>query len=366
MKPVLILGGYGNFGKRIAESLASASIPIIIAGRNIEKAVALAKTVQKNHPNTQILAEKLDAEQDLAPLLKHMQPSVVINTCGPFQGKDYRVARACIASKIHYIDLADGREFVGGITSLDAEAKKAGIQIISGASTVPGLSSAVLDHYLPEFSQIESLDFGINPGQKIRHGLATAESILTYVGRPLKAIPGDSKPRYGWQDLHCRIYPDLGRRWMANCDIPDLDLLHARYNIAHIHFSAGMGSTTMHLGIWLLSWAVRMGIIKQPEHYAASLLKLSSIFRYVGTADGGMHMIITGRNKIGEPHRREWYLIARDGDGPNIPAVPAIILAKKLVRAEMASAGATPCIGLISLAEYLHELTPFAIRSYEY
>ena len=43
MKKVLILGGYGNFGKRIAIALAKANIPIIIAGRGKHKAEALAK-----------------------------------------------------------------------------------------------------------------------------------------------------------------------------------------------------------------------------------------------------------------------------------------------------------------------------------
>ena len=41
-QPVLILGGYGNFGKRIARALAADAIPVVIAGRNREKAEELA------------------------------------------------------------------------------------------------------------------------------------------------------------------------------------------------------------------------------------------------------------------------------------------------------------------------------------
>jgi uncharacterized membrane protein len=40
--------------------------------------------------------------------------------------------------------LADGRQFVAGISSLDALAAAAGLTVISGASSVPALSSAVI------------------------------------------------------------------------------------------------------------------------------------------------------------------------------------------------------------------------------
>lgn len=49
-KSILVLGGYGNFGKRICESLAKQSdICILIAGRSIDKATQLCdKLVAEN------------------------------------------------------------------------------------------------------------------------------------------------------------------------------------------------------------------------------------------------------------------------------------------------------------------------------
>ena len=42
VRSVLILGGYGNFGKRIAKSLSVVKgITILIAGRNVKKAEQL-------------------------------------------------------------------------------------------------------------------------------------------------------------------------------------------------------------------------------------------------------------------------------------------------------------------------------------
>ncbi len=63
-----------------------------------------------------------------------------------------------------------------------------------------------------------------------------------------------------------------------------------------------------------------------------------------------------------DAHTRSWFIVAFDGDGPQIPTVPAIVLAKRLVRGEISDRGATPCVGLVTLDEYLAELRDFAIR----
>lgn len=51
----------------------------------------------------------------------------------------------CIESGVNYIDLADGRYFVGGMAGkFNDRAVEKGVTVVTGASSVPGLSSAVL------------------------------------------------------------------------------------------------------------------------------------------------------------------------------------------------------------------------------
>lgn len=73
---------------------------------------------------------------------------------------------ACIECSAHYIDLADDRRFVCDIAELDNQAKDKGVLIVSGASSVPGLSSAVVERYQNQFSTIESINLAIAPGIK--------------------------------------------------------------------------------------------------------------------------------------------------------------------------------------------------------
>jgi hypothetical protein len=325
---VLVLGGTGNFGRRIVEGLRRHGVPVIAAGGR----------------------KDFDVHRDLHARLDTLMPHVVINTCGPFQTSGYDVAEACIARRIHYIDLADGRAFVTGITALDAAAKAAGVSVISGASTVPGLSSAVIEHFRHEFDAIEEIDFGISPGQRTPRGLATVSAILTYVGKPFHGV-------YGWQDVHRRAYPTLGKRWMANCDIPDLDLLPARYGIESVRFFAGSELGVLHLSTWVMSWLVRLGLPLSLPRHAALLLRMSNWFDAFGSADGGMHVILRGGGR-----ERSWFLIARNGHGPQVPCVPAILLAKKLTGNDVLPSGAYPCVGLLSLEEYMNELSGFDIE----
>lgn len=357
MRPVLILGGYGNFGKRIARVLTSADVPVIIAGRNRAKAETLAADL----PASLTKVAVFDAFVELGTQLKRLKPAVVINTCGPFQSSDYSIAEVCIQHGVHYIDLADGRDFVPGIVALDAAAKAAGVVVVSGASTVPGLSSAVLERYKHEFSSIDEMRYGIAPGQKSERGLATTQGILSYVGKALKPFPSGKDKMFGWQGLYRQKYPQLGKRWMANCDVPDLDLLPERYGIKRIQFSAGLELGIVHLTLWGLSWLVRTGLPLNLPRLAKPLLAASDMFDMFGSADGGMHVILKGTGVDGEPHTREWFVVALNGDGPQIPTIPAIVLAKDLANGVAMESGARPCVGLVSLERYMETLGRFSI-----
>jgi len=145
VKNVVVLGGYGNFGKRIVENLADIEdIKIFIAGRNFGKSSALVESI-KDSVSASLNPLVIDIfAEDFKEQLTTISPYLVIHTSGPFQGQDYRVPKACIECGAHYIDLADDRRFVCDIGELDQQAKDKGVLIVSGASSVPGVSQPLL------------------------------------------------------------------------------------------------------------------------------------------------------------------------------------------------------------------------------
>lgn len=350
---VLIIGGYGNFGGYIARALAAdPNISLLIGGRSQEKSDAFAGELDSLHAAQ---GRRIDIDDDVAARLSEIGPDIVIHTTGPFQTQDHRVARAAIAAGAHYLDLADARAFVSTIGELDADARKVGVAVIAGASSVPCLTAAFIDRYRPHFTRLESAVYGIAAAQATNRGLGTAAAILSYVGKPFTILRAGIRKRvFGWQGLHGVRYPELGRRLFGYCDIPDLDLFPTRYpQLKELRFVAGHEVKLLHFGTWLLSWAVRLGLVRSLAPHVERLLNWSFLFDPLGSDKSGFHMFLRGTGRDGKPMEVRIFMIARQVHGPNIPCMPAIILAKRIAAGEPIAPGARPCLDLIDLDELL-------------
>ena len=246
---VLILGGYGTFGQLMAKTLAAAGVHVIINGRRQPPAQKLRQDIESAHPGSAVKVACFDVHQQLSAELERLKPDLVIHTCGPFQAQNTRVAATIIGAGIHYLDLADSREYVARMHDLHDLAVAHQVVAITGASTVPALSSAALtwlqDTYrLQRFTRVQ---MGITPGQKTPRGLATTRAVLSYLGKVISPWPGSTQRRHGWMDLYRQQYPTIGTRLMGNCEAPDLDLLNRYFEIDELQFSAGMDSKLLHL-----------------------------------------------------------------------------------------------------------------------
>ena len=136
-----------------------------------------------------------------------------------------------------------------------------------------------------------------------------------------------------------------------------MDLLPRRYpGVTDVQVFAALEVGAFHLGLWGLSWLVRAGLVRKPERLASPLLGLKRAFRFLGSDVGGMMITLRGTDARGNPEHINWRLIARSGQGPYIPATPAVILVKRLLAGSLASRGAMPCLGLFTLAEFLREV----------
>ena len=154
----------------------------------------------------------------------------VVDAAGPFQNAAPTVARAAIAAGLHYVDLADARDFVAAFPELDATARAANIAALTGASSTPALSNAVLDDLTADWREITSVEVAISPGARAPRGRSVVEAILSWTGRPVRVFEdGDWRSRSGWSGLVTREFGAAGRRRLSLCETPDLDLLPARF-----------------------------------------------------------------------------------------------------------------------------------------
>ncbi len=83
---------------------------------------------------------------------------------GPFQdyADPYRVVRACLACGASYLDLADGSDFVKGVAQFDAQAKARGLFVLSGVSSFPVLTAAVVRMLAFGLSRVDTVEKAVS------------------------------------------------------------------------------------------------------------------------------------------------------------------------------------------------------------
>ena len=367
MHRILILGGYGTFGSRIVRLLAQRkSWALVVAGRSKEKAEALARSLG----DEQISAIALDRDAVDADTVRGLNLWLVIDASGPFQGEkalEYPVVRAALEAGVHYIDIADALSFVREIGRFDAQAKARGLTVISGASSVPTLSSAVIAELATGLDALLEIEIAISSSNQATLGRSVHAALLSYAGKPIRLR------RYGtwrdiaglqdWQSVDIIVpgHAPLRGRLVAPCEVPDLDLLPARYpSLRKAIFRAGTELALLNRGAGLLARLVSLRIMRSLSPLADLASRTFGLLQRFGTSRSGMVVTVTGR-KGEDWQRRRWNVLAEDGDGLWVPALAAAVLTEKLDRDALAP-GARPGIDVLSLAEFRTAFAPFKIE----
>lgn len=359
-----MVGGAGAFGTRLVAGLAAGTdLIVLVAGRDLARAEAVARTV----PDGRGRALRLDATRVDAAQLRALGVRIVVDAAGPFQGSAPVLARAAIAAGLHYVDLADGRDFVAAFPALDGAARAAGVVALTGASSTPALSNAALDAITEGWRSVETVRVAIVPGNRAPRGLSVMRAILSYAGRPVRVLrAGAWRSEPGWGLLRRIAVPGLGRRFASLCETPDLDILPARLPALRTAvFRAGLELPPLHLGLSLASLAVRWRLLPSLVPFATPFLVMAGWFDRFGSDRGGMSVEALGRDASGRPARALWSLVAEAGDGPSVPTLPALAAIRRLADPSAApiAPGARPCVGVLPLTAIEAEMGRLAIRT---
>ncbi|MBB2796762.1 UNVERIFIED_ORG: hypothetical protein GGD58_005678 [Rhizobium pisi] len=380
---LLIIGGYGTFGGRLARLLGDEPrLRLLIAGRSLEKADDFVADLRSPKDGSEGLgsgnlgatlqAVRFDRDGDLAEQLTRLRPDLVIDASGPFQsfGQDpYKVVRACIGLDIDYADLADTTGFVAAIGGLDAEARAKGVFALSGLSSLPALSFAALDVMAPRFSRIDAVAAGIAPSAHVKIGLNVVRAIASYAGKPVSVLrQGQPAQADGLiEAMRVTIAPPgvtpLKSRKFLLVDAPDLALLPGRFAGLQSSFT-GVG-TEPQLLQRLLGFAAgltRRKLLPSLTPFAR-LMQRASHGLAIGEHRGGMFVRLSGLDAAGKPLACGWHLIAEGDDGPFIPVTGVAALVRRLLGGIRPENGARPATGELRLEDFEAEFRRFSIAS---
>jgi hypothetical protein len=353
---ILILGGYGVFGGRLAELLADLpGLDLLICGRDLARAEGFCAAYRGA---ARVHSCALD-RRAIAEGLERLQPDLVVDASGPFQdygAERYHVVEACIAAGVDYLDFADGADFVSGIDRFDDRARAAGRFVLSGVSSFPALTGAVLRE-MAKTMDIRSVEGGIAPSPFAGIGLNVMRAVVGYAGAPVKL-------RRGGRDTHgIGLAESLrftvavpGRLPLRNIhfslvDVPDLQLIPRGWPaITDIWMGAGPVPEMLHRILNLLAKARAALHLPSLEPFSRLFYAVLNRMRF-GEHRGGMFIRARGLAD-GQPVERSWHLLAEGDDGPYIPSMAIEAIVRKLVAGERPAPGARSSVDALTLADY--------------
>lgn len=162
MRRIVVLGGFGFFGKAVAELLrADGAAPLLGSRRRGADVV-------------------VDVE-DPASLRTALKPGdVLVDTVGPFQKRSPALVEAAIGIGCDLIDLSDSVRYTRAI--LDREQHIAGIRVLTACSTLSAISAAAIRKTGIEPRR---LTVALAPASRRVARPGTGGSLLAQVGAPI-------------------------------------------------------------------------------------------------------------------------------------------------------------------------------------
>jgi hypothetical protein len=357
---ILIVGGYGTFGGRLVELLENdARLTLLIAGRSLEQARTYC--AQRSSAVATLVPTLFDRLNSGANVLAQLRVTVVVDASGPFQAygdQRYSLIERCIECGVNYLDLADGSDFVSGVAKFDEAARAAGVYVLSGVSSFPVLTAAVVRHLTSDVARITSMRGGIAPSPYAGVGLNVIRAIASYAGQPIPlrragkmviAYPITESMRF---TIAVPGHVPLRNLRFSLVDVPDLRTLSEIWpETDDIWMGAGPVPAVLH---WLLTgfaWLVRLRLMPSLSWLASIIYFVTNHVRW-GEHRGGMFVEVQGQAVDGSRIRREWHLLAEGKDGPLIPSMAVEAIVRKSLSGQIPPPGARTAISDVNLSDY--------------
>lgn len=322
--PVVVLGGYGVFGRQVCRSLARRGVPLVVVGRDADRAEAFARTLGREHRSA---AGDATRPGSLARIL--VEGGVAVCAAGPFSriGDDW--LDACVTAGCHSVDIADDRAYVARARRHHAALVARGLTAVVGASSLPGLSGALAQLARegrpndPEAARVTLFIGNDNP-----KGDAAVEAATALIGRPIPAPQGLLR---GFGDRELVDLPaPFGRRAVYTFESPDYDLLPGAIGARSVRVKVGF-ELQLATATFALLARLRLG---GRHRLGRALRAAGEIARPVGCSGGTVLVELfwtDGTVRRASLHAAE--------NGQRMAALPAALAAIGLQRGEVTTRG---------------------------
>ena len=157
---ILILGGYGNTGRLLAEYLLQETeARLVIAGRSIEKAGEMADHLNLKFPGQRVTGLSIDASDQAGLRAAFSQVDIVV-VAASTSAFVRQVATAALDTRIDYLDVQYSTHKMAVLQAMAPQIEAAGCCFITDGGFHPGLPAALIRYVAPCFDRLESARVG--------------------------------------------------------------------------------------------------------------------------------------------------------------------------------------------------------------
>ncbi len=316
MQKVLVIGATGVIGQRIVKL----SERLLI---NTEVIKACRKIPKQDSSFRQV---DIFNQKSLEKVLSDI--NVVINTVGPFEYNPEVLLNACFKANCHYIDIAETANFIAKVENI---AFKNSSYIVTGCSTVPALIETIAQSWKEEKNLAEIRAF-LSMGSKNSVSPTLIYSLL----RPLGKL--DKNNRKYFSQLIKKSFPQAGKRLYGNYPSAfELTGIKINNQLFPANFYVGFDKTVYSYLLFLASKILP----KIPDNLLFNLSKIANLFtpiiKSIGSSTGILLIEALDKNQ----NIVDKIEILANSEGLNIPALPSVWTAKKLLENNLNSLNKT-------------------------
>jgi hypothetical protein len=167
---LIVLGGFGHFGRTAVEELRSMGLDPLVASRR---------------PSADIRVDAGDPESLRAAFA---EGDLVIDAVGPFQDRAPVLVEAALDKGFDVIDIGDDLGYAERVFALGERIVRAGIRVLNACSTVSAVSACLVAE--SGCARPVRVSGFLAPAARRAANPASALSLLRSVGRPVRAVRG--------------------------------------------------------------------------------------------------------------------------------------------------------------------------------
>lgn len=320
MTTVLVVGATGELGQRVCRLLRRWTPAVRVVGANRSG---------RGHPDFPVHRVDVRDERSLVPALRDV--SLVVNAAGPYLYEPAPLVRACVRARTHLVDLGDDVAWFGATAEAAsrAGAAAAGVAVIPGCSTVPGLVSLLAQRFAGR-GDVASLSALLSLGSANRPTRALLTALLAPLGRH---APGGGR----WFTQLVSAETSGGRRITAGAfpaPVPQAGLRLGSRRVP-LRFYTGFDRRFLTLALRLAAPLLAGVPQRSVPALAAALLPFARVVRLLGTPRGVL--LLRAHDRSGaERDRVEVIALA---NGLDIPAAPVIWVVESLLAGGLGRGG---------------------------